>query len=131
MLYRNGRGLEMADPKVKTDAELLQQEDARYDRFVLSAVAGLLIGFFGLVTGLVWEGALGKSGSGFAWKIAGLSTIWGVVAVQQKSPGGALTDNRATANYATVGFYAWIAFLLSVLAFFAWVFRTLVHKAVR
>jgi len=105
------------------------EEDVRYYKIALSSVGGFVIGFFGLLAGTAWERALGKRGTGFAWKIAGLSTVWGMTVVQLTPTGGVVMDNKTTVNYAMVALHGWISFLTSVLAFLVWTLRTLGRKA--
>jgi hypothetical protein len=114
----------MSSPRTKTDAQLLTEEDIRYDKIALSLIGGVTIGFFGLLAGAAWERAIGKKGSGLARKIGGFSIIWGTIVVHLTRSGGRTPDNRTPVDFAMLALYGWIAYLACFAALLVWTLRT-------
>ena len=100
------------------------EENTTFYRIGLSAAGFLIIGFFGLLAGLVWALAVGADLVLTALIIAGIAGVWGATCVQLTPTGGVIMENKTTVNYAVIALHGWMTFLAVLVALVVWLVRT-------
>ncbi len=102
------------------------RENTTFYRIGLSAAGFLIIGFFGLLAGLVWTLAVGADLLLTALIIAAIAGIWGAACFQLTPTGGIIMENKTTVNYAVIALHGWMTFLVIVVALIVWAIRVVV-----
>ena len=92
-------------------------------RTFLSIWGALSLGFFGLLVGLVWGGALGAGMLLGAAVVGIVGAVWGALTFQLTPTGGIVMENKATVNYAVIALHGYFAAFVSAIGLIVWALR--------
>jgi hypothetical protein len=101
-------------------------ENTTLYRIGLSTAGFVIIGFFGLLAGLVWALAVGANIVLTGLVIAAIAGVWGATCVQLTPTGGVIMENKTTVNYAVIALHGWMTFLAVLVALIVWAIRVIV-----